>query len=549
MTTKDFIAKLGALDVRLWVENERLGVSAPQGILTPDLRDELIRRKPELISAVGASTVGPIRTTTEDDAAPLSFAQERLWIFDRLEPGSTTYNTQLLLELEGELDRTALSRSLDEVVRRHEPLRTTFQDGDGGPVQVVSPAAPVDLRVVDLTTVPPSQRDEEARRVLSVERNTPFRLDEDPLLRATLLRKSADSHVLLLATHHIVADGSSLIVLVRELTELYGAFVRGEAASLPALPIRFSDYAHWEREWLDGAAAAELVSYWRDRLGGELPVLDLPTDRIRPPVQTFRGGAIGGLVDTDTAERLRRLAQQAGATLFTLLLAAFKAMLYRHCGQEDVLVGAAVQGRERPETRDLIGMFVNTVAIRSDLSGQPTFRQLLGRVRASVLGALAHRELPFEKVVEVLNPPRDRSRSPVFQVLFNTFNVEAPEEILLPGLRVSAPDVPELLSWIDVESKFDLTVYSRETSEGLQLHLVYNTDLFDPDRMEALLGHFRRLLSLVADDPDRRIGDIDLLSETEHAAALRVPAGVGRARSVDSRGGVDPARDVVSRFA
>jgi amino acid adenylation domain-containing protein len=434
-------------------------------------------------------------------AYPLSFSQERLWFLDRLDPENPAYNIPTSLRLRGRLDVAALARALREVVRRHEVLRATFHDDHGRPFQSVVSAAQVFLPVIDLRALPPGAREEEARRVSAHEAKRLFRLETGPLLRARLLRLGEEDYALGLEVHHIVADGWSLGVFVRELTALYAG---GE---VPELPIQYADYAAWQRERLTGEALAEQVAWWRERLAGSPPSLDLPTDRPRPAVQTFHGGRAAAELPAMLIDRLRSLAGSAGASLFMVLLAACQLLLARWSGQEDVPVGSPIAGRTRREVEGLIGLFLNHLVLRTDLSGDPTFRELLGRVRETAVGAYAHQDLPFEKLLAELETQRDLSRTPLFQVFFNLLSFPVPAA-RLPGLTIEGLEAAS-----EPQSKFDMTFYLVEQAGGVRIDLVYNADLFDAARMDEALAQYRLLLEQAAADPDARIGSFSLLTE------------------------------------
>jgi len=432
---------------------------------------------------------------------PLSFSQERLWFLDRLDPENPAYNIPVSLRLRGPLDVGALAQALTGVVRRHEALRATFHDDSGRPLQRIAPASLVPLPVIDLQALSADRQDDEARRLSAREASQPFRLSAGQLVRARLLRLGAEEHALGLEAHHIVADGWSLGVLVRELTALYA----GE--TLPELPIQYADWAAWQRERLTGAALEEQIAWWRERLAGSPPSLDLPTDRPRPAVQTFQGGRAACFLPAALADRLRSLAGGVGASLFMVLLAAVQLLLARWSGQEDAPVGAPIAGRTRREVEGLIGLFLNHLVLRSDLSGDPSFRELLGRVREVAVGAYAHQDLPFEKLLAELEPQRDLSRTPLFQVFFNLLSFPIPDAHL-PGLTVEGLDAPA-----EPQSKFDMTFYLVEQEGGVRIDLVYNAGLFDAARMEEALAQYRLLLEQAVEDPDARIGSYSLVTD------------------------------------
>jgi amino acid adenylation domain-containing protein len=471
----------------------------------------LVERELRAAPAAGAPGLGPVERGGE---LPLSFAQQRLWFLDQLEPGSSAYHIPIALRFEGQLDVAALGRSIEEVVRRHESLRTTFRFQAGGPVQVVRPAGAVELPVTDLSHLPAEGREAEARRLAIEEARKTFDLTRGPLVRAGLLRLAAEEHVALLTMHHIVSDGWSMGVLVKEVAALYEAFAAGQESPLPELPIQYPDYAAWQREWLQGEALEEQLSYWREKLAGAPPVLELPTDRPRPAVQTFRGAREQFTLPATLAAELAELSRGEGVTLFMTLLAAWQALLSRYARQQDVVVGTPVAGRSRPELEPLIGFFVNTLALRTDLSGNPTFRELLGRVREVCLGAYAHQEVPFEKLVEELQPQRNLSHAPLFQVMLVLQN-QPQEAVELPGLRISA------VRGENLTAKFDLTLILEERAGELAGVLEYNSDLFDAGTAARMAAQFRTLLDGVAADPDRRLARVSLLDEAEEREQLR----------------------------
>ncbi|WNG46585.1 amino acid adenylation domain-containing protein [Archangium minus] len=455
----------------------------------------------------------PLVPMPRDGALPLSFAQQRLWFLDRFDSRSSLYNLALVLHLEGVLDVCALERSFRVLVQRHEALRTTFQQGEQGVFQVISPTVELPLTVVDLRELPEANREEEARRLFNEEVLRPFDLKVGPLLRVTLLRLGEAEHVLVLAMHHIVSDGWSMGVLARELKALYEAFLAGKESPLEALPIQYADYATWQREWLDGEVLRSRLSWWRQQLEGATPVLELPTDRPRPPVLRYRGALHYLTLPLALAEGLRKLSHQEGVTLFMTLLAGFQALLHRYSGQDDICVGSPIAGRNHAEVEGLIGFFVNMLVMRARVRGDAPFRELLRQVKETALGAYAHQELPFEKLVEELKPARDTRRTPLFQVAFALQNTPSPE-LALPGI------VSRSLSLAGQTSRFDLTLSLRETAAGLEGVVEYNTDLFEASTIDRMFGHLRMLLEGVVANPGCRIGELPLLSEEERRRVL-----------------------------
>ncbi len=462
--------------------------------------------------ALGLS-VPPIRRVLREGKLPLSFAQQRLWFLDQLEPGSPLYNIPEAVRLTGLLDVAALERSLNEIVRRHESLRTFFVTADGQPAQIILPALTLKLPVVDLSGAPESEREAEAFRLATEEAQCPFDLAHGPLLRARLLRLDEQDCIFLLTMHHIISDGWSTGVLIREVAELYVAFSAGQPSPLPDLPIQYADFASWQREWLRGDVLESQLSYWKQQLSGSPPLLELPADRPRPAVQTLAGAHQTFTLPKNLSQALKDLSQREGTTLFMTLLAAFQALLSRYTGQEDICVGTPIANRNRAEVEPLIGFFVNTLALRSDLSGDLCFRELLKRVSEVTLGAYAHQDLPFEMLVDALQPKRDMSHTPLFQVMFILQN--APVRTLqVPGLTLSSLEIESGLAM------FDLTLTMAEEPEGLGGVFEYNTDLFDAETIVRMVGHFQTLLEGIVSDPDQHLSALPLLTEVERHRVL-----------------------------
>jgi hypothetical protein len=456
---------------------------------------------------VDISSANGISPANRSEERPLSFAQQRLWFLDQLEPGSPLYNVSLVVRLTGQLDVAILARALTEVVRRHEVLRTTFSLVDGQPVQVIREVTPVPLALIGLTALPAQERESESRHFVNAEARRPFDLSGGPLLRARLVKLDEQEHVLVLVMHHIVSDGWSTGVLVREVSTLYEAFSAGRPSPLGELPIQYADYAVWQRQRLTGELLEEELSYWKKQLAGAPPVLELPTDRARPAVQSFRGSSKSFTLDEKLSRALKELSRGEGATLFMTLLAGFQILLSRYSGQTDVVVGTPIAGRDRVETEGLIGFFINTLALRADLSGNPSFREFLQRVRDVCLGAYAHQEVPFEKGVEELQPERSLSHSPVFQVYF--------------GLQ-SAPQIKlelEGLSFKPIElergtAQYDLVFNITDDGQTLIGIVDYNTDLYETATIKRLILHYQALLRSVTERPPLNLREIgELLAE------------------------------------
>ena len=437
---------------------------------------------------------------------PMSFAQERLWFMDQLEPNRPIYNMPDTHVFKGPLDFAALERSLSEIVRRHENLRTTFQMVDGRPVQVIAAPEPLTLQMTDISALAKEERTDEAQRLADEEAQQPFDLSRGPLFRVQLVRLAEDEHLLLLTMHHIISDGWSLGVMAREMSVLYEAYKDGKDSPLPELPIQYADFAVWQREWLQGETLEKQVEYWRQQLGGEPPELELPTDRARPARQSFRGADASIELSLELTKRIKEIGREQGATLFMTLLAAFNVLLWRYCHQDDLLVGTPIANRNRRETENLIGFFVNTLVLRTKVRGESTFRELLDQVRETTLGAYEHQDVPFEKLVEQLHPERSLSRNPLFQVLFA---VPDAGEMKLHGLE---------LSWMDTHSdiaKFDLSLYINEHHEGLYTWFEYDVDLFDKPTIDRMLAHFQVLVEAIVANPDARLYELPLLTQAE----------------------------------
>ncbi|HYO98625.1 MAG TPA: amino acid adenylation domain-containing protein, partial [Pyrinomonadaceae bacterium] len=467
-------------------------------------------------SAQTASAPPPLRPVPRDGELPLSFIQQRFWFLHQLMPESSAYNIPTAVRLTGALDVAALERSFNEVVRRHEILRTTFISVGGRPEQLIADELKVELSLIDLGGRPTrEEREAEARRLAAEEAQKPFDLARAPLLRTALLRLDAQEFVLLFTMHHIVSDGWSAGVLIRDLTTIYEAYAAGLPSPLPPLPIQFADFAHWQREWLQGEVLEHRLSYWRRQFGDGLPALNLPTDRPRPPIPTDHGAIQTLVLPAPLGAAIESVGQRESVTLFMLLLAAFKVLLHRYTGQEDILVGSSIANRNHVETEGLIGLLINTLILRTDLSGDPAFDELLARVREASLGAYAHQDLPFEQLLEELRADLDAATgtAPVFQVAFQLQNFSMPT-LELKNLTLSPFDVE------GQTAKFDLSLSVIETQGGLVASLEYNTDLFEAATIKRLLEHYRTLLEGVVANPAERISALPLLSDAERRQIL-----------------------------
>ncbi|MFP2902660.1 condensation domain-containing protein, partial [Corallococcus sp. 4LFB] len=453
------------------------------------------------------------RAATRAASEPLSFAQQRLWLLDQLQPGDASYNLPTALQLSGHLDLEALRRAFESLVQRHEALRTTFHEHQGQPTQRIHAPAEWTLPLVDLSSLPAAQRQEESRRLADEEARRPFDLTTGPLLRSTLVRLEQNEHLLLVTMHHIVSDGWSMGVLVREMVAFYEAFTSGSTPVLSPLPVQYADFAAWQRNWLQGEVLDAQLGYWKQQLEGAPSALELPTDRARPPVQSHRGATVEVRIPASIAEGLKALAQRENATPFMTLLAAFQVLLSRYSAQDDVSVGSPIAGRTQAETEGLIGFFINTLVLRAQLNPRATFRELLAQVRGTTLAAFEHQHLPFEKLVEAVQPTRDLSRSPLFQAMFVLQNTPT-RALHLPGLSFQA--VP-----LEAHSAmFDLSLSLQEVQGGLVGSLEYATDLFDAATIQRMAGHFGVLLGAIAQKPDTRLSDLPLLTDSERQQLL-----------------------------
>ena len=480
------------------------------GDLSPEARALIQRRRQ---TARPSAAQGPIPRDVSVAPLPLSFEQQSLWFIDRLSPGLATYHIPLALRAIGSLNVSALRSTLDALVIRHESLRTTFHLADGKPIQVVGKPRPVQFREVDLANCPDDERESELRLILEEEVRRPFDLSRDLMLRGVVVRLGTQEHVLQLVIHHIVADGWSMGILLRELGELYRTSSANEAPSLAPLPIQFADFALWQRQQLQGEALETQIAFWRRYLEGAPDSVALPTDRSRPPLPSYRGATHTVCLPEDLTGELKALGRRENVTLFMTLLAAFKVLLARYSGQDDLVVGSPIAGRNRVDLEGLIGFFVNTLPLRTDLSGDLTFRELLGRIRESTLDAFAHKDLPLAKLVEELKPGRSSNQTPLFQVLFTLEYLETPS-LRLEGLNFKPLEFD--FHW----AKFDLSLAVSERSGGLRASFNYDTDLFDAATIRRMAGHYQRLLEGIVADPGQPISQLPLLTEDERHQML-----------------------------
>ncbi|HEU4933901.1 MAG TPA: condensation domain-containing protein, partial [Pyrinomonadaceae bacterium] len=472
----------------------------------PTLAALAARIEEERQRASGVS-LPPITPALREGPMPLSFAQERLWFIDRLDEGSAVYNLSTAVKLEGSLQITALEQSLTELVRRHEILRTSFVEIDGQPAQVMAATMSLPLRVTNLKRI--ENGESATAQVIAQETAPAFDLTRLPLMRARLVQLSDREHALVLTFHHIITDGWSMRVLVKELTTLYAAFSNGEPSPLPDLTLQYADYSAWQQRWLLGEVLDQQLAYWKQQLDGAPELLELPLDHPRPQLRRYRGAVQSRRLSATLSKELRRLSRSNGSTLFMTLLATFQLMLSRYSGQEDIVVGAPSAGRSRTELEGQIGFFINTLALRTDLSGNPSFLELLTRVRKMTLEAFAHQDAPFEKLLEELQVARDLSRTPLIQVFFNMLNLPSPQADL-SELRITP------LSQ-EAGAKFDLTFYIADGRDGLHFNLVYDADLFEPSRMTEMLEQFECLLEQIVAEPNRELANFSLVSSRARA--------------------------------
>ncbi|MES2940789.1 MAG: amino acid adenylation domain-containing protein [Pseudomonadota bacterium] len=508
--------------VELKIVDGKIRCKAPRGGLTRELLERIHASKEEILAilrTMGGHSLPALQAIARagadaDVERPASFAQQRLWFLDQFESGGNAfYNIPIGVRMRGVLDVPALDRTLNEVVRRHEALRTTFATLDGVPVQVIASVLVLALPLHDLVGLPAGEREARAQWLAQEEAGTPFDLATGPLIRASLVRLAAHEHMLLFTVHHIVSDGWSMGVLVREVAALYGAFIRGLPSPLPPPAIQYADFARWQRQWLRGEVLDAQLGYWREQLRGIPTLLALPTDRPRPAVQRYLGARFGFTIDADLAAGLRALGQAHQATLFMVLASAFDILLWRYTGQDDLCVGTPIANRNRAETEGLIGFFVNTLVLRTQVDRRQSFVQLLGQVRERALAAYAHQDVPFEHLVEAFNPERSTSHAPLFQVMLALQNMPV-QALELPGMAL------EIVHADNATSKFDLTLNVIDGKGALAANFEYNTDLFDGDTVGRMARHFSGLLRAILARPGLPVGDLPLLDAEETARLL-----------------------------
>ncbi|MBA3531020.1 MAG: AMP-dependent synthetase, partial [Ardenticatenales bacterium] len=517
-------------------------VALLEGITLDQLAAQLLEgvEHSDIGAANGAGRrIAPILQPVSLENIPLSFSQQRLWFLDRLASDNTAYNIPVAVQITGNLHLEHLQRSINEIVRRHEALRTSFQVVGEEPLQIIHPPFPVDILIVEVSTLREEEWKQELHRLTLQDASQPFELSQGPLLRLKLLRWSETHHILLLTMHHIISDGWTMGLFLREMATLYEAFSGGEASPLPELPIQYSDFAYWQRHWLQSEGVMDsLLAYWKQQLGGMPPLLELGTDRARPAVQSFRGNEYSLLLPRSLVRALQELGRAEGVTLFMTLLTAVKALLYHHTKREDVVVGTDVANRVWSKSELLMGLFVNQLVLRTSLEGNPTFRELLKRVQKTALGAYDHQELPFDKLVEALKPERTPSYNPLFQVMVVLENAPLPA-LELADLRL------ELIEIDGGTSPFDLSLLLCPEHDGLRALFRYNIDLFDSSTIVRMAGHYQHLLARLVAEPDTslsKMGEslaaIDAEQEKQKAEALKNArqqkfAKIGRRQATD----------------
>lgn len=515
MTIIEFVSYLNSLGIKIWLEGGQLNYRAPKGVMNPDLKNQLLGRQSEILAFLEEaqtatdSSFEPILSIKRSGDLPLSFAQQRMWFLYQLESQSPFYNEGLQLRVEGVLNVEALQQSINKIIHRHEILRTTFPAVDGKPLQVISPSLALAIPVLDLQGLEES----EVQQIVTKEARQPFDLNNGPLLRVTLLRLGSESHVLVLIMHHIITDGWSMGIFIQELSLLYRAFTLNSPLLLPELLIQYADFAVWQRQWLSEEIQKQQLNYWKQQLADAPPLLELPTDKPRPAVQTFCGATQEFQIDRDLSQQIKTFSQQSGATLFHTLLAAFVVLMFRYSGQDDICIGSPIANRNRREIELLIGFFVNTLVLRNQIEGNPSFSEFLSQVRQVATSAYTHQDVPFEQVVEVLQPERSLSYNPLFQVVFVL------ENFLLDTLEL--PDVTLTPRFVERRtSQFDLTLAVWETKAGLIGSWEYNSDLFEPDTIARMTSHFQTLLAAIIANPNQPIGELPLLNQQERHQLL-----------------------------
>ena len=516
----EFLSKLKNLDIRLWVENDALQYQAPKGAVTKELLHEIKCRKDEIISFLRQVNMEarinrePIPRASKEDGQriPLSFSQQSMWFYSQITKANPVFNISNAVKMKGTLHKDILLKSLTEVIARHEPLRTTFKSVDGRPVQSIKPSVEVTLPEIDLRNIPQKEQEQYLKKSLKEEARFIFNLKSGPLFRFCLFMLDENEYVFSMVIHHIISDAWSNAILVGELFKFYEAFLKGEDLKLPELPIQYSDYSLWERDWLKGEALEELLGYWRKQLANPTTI-QLPTDYPRPKIQTYEGGFEPLTISKSLTERLKAICNKEGTTLFMITLAAFQTLLYRYSSQTDILTGTVVANRNRKEVKNLVGFFMNTLVLRSNFDGNPSFIEVLRKIKNMALDAYTYQELPFDKLLEELKPERDASRTPLFQTMLIFHNTQK-VELELPGLKMNQ---------IDVESgmaPFDLRLQLTESNEEIKGGFDYDSALFKNSTIKRFGVHFLNILETISVAPEEKVSDIKLLTQEEQNQIL-----------------------------
>ena len=517
MKTIEFVSYLQNLGVKLWIDKDQLRYRSPKGVVTPELKQNIVERKTELLELLREaqttqqSVASSIQAISREEIIPLSFAQQRLWFLAKMGLTSNAYNMPSTLHLVGQLDCTALEKSLNQIIARHETLRTTFSEINGRPVQVIKPPFELELPIIDLSQLTPSEQSSKLQQLLQTENEQLFDLEVDPPIRAQLFKLGANEHILHITLHHIAGDGWSSTVLPRDLSAFYTAIVQDQPCSLPELPVQYADFAVWQRNYLQGKTLEKQLGYWKQKLQ-DLPQLQLPTDYARPAVETFNGASVPIQLSASLTSKIQQLSQQQGATIFMTLLAAFKVLLSRYSGQEQIAVGSAIANRNRKEIEGLIGFFVNSLVMYTDLKEEPSFREVLSRVKQTALEAYSHQDIPFEKLVEELQPERSVSKNPLFQVAFALQQ----SELVKPSFNL--PNLEAGLytgAGVEMTVRFDLELHLLQVGDQIGGLCAYNRDLFAEETISRMLSHYENLLSAAMENPDLPISKLPLMRESE----------------------------------
>ncbi|AOW98529.1 hypothetical protein BJP34_02890 [Moorena producens PAL-8-15-08-1] len=520
MKTIEFVSYLQNLGVKLWIDGEQLRYRSPKEVVTPELKQSIVERKADILKLLrkaqknrqsdGATSIQAI---SREQVIPLSFAQQRLWFIEKMALSRNAYNVPLTLHLVGQLDYVALEKSLNQIIARHETLRTTFSEINGTPVQIIHPPFELELPIIDLSGLTPSEATTKLQQLLQQENEQRFNLEVDPPIRAQLFQLGTTEHILQITLHHIASDGWSLTVLPKELSAIYTATLFDKPSPLPELPIQYADFAVWQRNYLQGQTLESQLSYWKQKLL-DLPQLQLPTDHPRPPVETFNGAGIPINIPAALTSKVKQLTQKQGTTLFMTLLAAFKILMSRYSGQEGIAVGTPIANRNRSEIEGLIGFFVNSLVMYTDLGGNPSFTEVLNRVKQTALEAYGHQDIPFEKLVEELQLERSLSQNPLFQVVFALQQSEHMKpSFSLPNLEVE-------LGWErwmgdQMTVRMDLELHLWLEGEEIKGLCAYNRDLFEAETISRMVSHYENLLSAAVETPEGPISKLPLMTEPE----------------------------------